>query len=228
MAPSLSWPRPRYRVHAEAEHPLDPAALDQPDGTSARAGRRPQRRRHKACALRGRSVPRSDQRCRLCRAATFQPVLVLEGGSQVHSGIALDWLRDRAGNRTFPSSVDLTRDPKVADVPQPGQVVALDLHTGKTTTVAAPSTSIQRVRFAHSDTVVVVGFMHKHLVVYSNHTADGVWLLVWNTTTGTYGRTLLLEGNPAVPPVISRGLNFTVMLIPTRRVTPNVQHTGYP
>lgn len=262
-------------------------------------------------------------------AASFQPVFVLKDGSQVNSGLTLDWVSDREGNRSFPLSVDGAVIAKRVAFPQPGGVVVLDLRTGKNTTVPVPSPSIERVRsvggalvasgddgawvvdlgsadlkavkapagYTGADESItvdpekgasltswklggrkrtrtaltapvtsttgqtlsntltaatavtldnvdgvsakqgilavslvdptarrllvmgetparqkvccqVVGFMQKDLVVYSSTTADGVWLLVWNTRTGANGRTLLLEANPAVPPVISWGLSF--------------------
>lgn len=54
----------------------------------------------------------------------------------------------------------------------------------------------------------VVGFLNTDTPLYTNVTAEGVWLLAWNIKTGVVSRTFLLEANPAVPPVLTWGLNF--------------------
>lgn len=53
----------------------------------------------------------------------------------------------------------------------------------------------------------VAGFLDKRTPLYTNVTAEGVWLLAWHPETGEVGRTFLLKANPAVPPVLSYGLS---------------------
>lgn len=55
----------------------------------------------------------------------------------------------------------------------------------------------------------VVGFSQPGDLLYTNPTAEGVWLLQWTPETGLVSRVLLLEANPAVPPVLSFGLNIS-------------------
>ncbi|MDO5740814.1 MAG: hypothetical protein Q4P07_11790 [Ornithinimicrobium sp.] len=52
----------------------------------------------------------------------------------------------------------------------------------------------------------VVGFSEQRIPLYTNATAAGVWLLQWNPESGVVSRVVLLQANPAVPPVLS----FTV------------------
>ncbi len=55
----------------------------------------------------------------------------------------------------------------------------------------------------------VVGFSQQGTPLYTTATAAGVWLLQWNPETGFVSRVLLLEDNPAIPPVLSIGVNIT-------------------
>lgn len=54
----------------------------------------------------------------------------------------------------------------------------------------------------------VVGFLDTYTPMFTNVTEEGVWLLTWNIETGAFGRVFLLKTNPAVPPVLSHGINF--------------------
>ncbi|MDN5764232.1 MAG: hypothetical protein L0H96_04880 [Humibacillus sp.] len=54
----------------------------------------------------------------------------------------------------------------------------------------------------------VAGFFDKRTLMYTNITAEGVWLLAWHTETGQVGRTFLLKADPAVPPVLSYALSM--------------------
>ena len=54
----------------------------------------------------------------------------------------------------------------------------------------------------------VAGLLDKRTPLYTNVTAQGVWLLAWHTETGEVGRAFLLKANPAVPPVLSYGLSI--------------------
>lgn len=267
------------------------------------------------------------------KAASFQPVYVLDDGSLVGSGLELNWVTDGDGNRSLPLSAATLRFTTWAAFPQPGQVAAANLRTGETRKISVPSQTIERVRWIGGDSVVasgddgawlvdlkstapkavklpkgfagadenitldpkqgpsltswkleglqkevtsmkapvistlgqtystnltaatavslddefssvggkpavqgilavpladptsprllvmgespartkgccqVVGFVDTHVPTYSNVTDEGLWLLTWDTTTDDFGRAFLLEANPAVPPVLSYGLN---------------------
>lgn len=54
----------------------------------------------------------------------------------------------------------------------------------------------------------MVGFVNKDAVAYTTTADEGVCLRAWNTERGDVGRTLLLEANPAVPPVLTWSLSF--------------------
>ncbi|OFE14775.1 hypothetical protein BA895_08830 [Humibacillus sp. DSM 29435] len=54
----------------------------------------------------------------------------------------------------------------------------------------------------------VVGYSIEQELLYTNTTADGVWLLQWNPDTGLVSRVALLEADPAVPAVLSFGFNI--------------------